>query len=81
MPCFIYLRADSDGITCNEPPDVILHRIEESKPEQFVHFELVPLARDDEPKTAYARAGDIVAVMPMHPRQLEHDMDDPPDWY
>jgi hypothetical protein len=32
-------------------------------------------------RTAYARAGDIAAILPMHPRELEADLDEPPDWY
>jgi hypothetical protein len=39
------------------------------------------LAHDDDVRTGYARAGDIVAIMPIHPRQVEADLDDPPDWY
>lgn len=42
---------------------------------------LLPLAHDDDARTAYVRAGDVVQVMPMHPRHAEHFMDDPPDWW
>jgi len=29
----------------------------------------------------YIRATEITAVMPIHPRQVEAEMDEPPDWY
>jgi hypothetical protein len=32
-------------------------------------------------RTGYARAKDIAAILPMHPRELEAELDDPPDWY
>jgi hypothetical protein len=81
MPCWIYLRGDPDGITCEEPADVVLQRIEEAQPHAFIHFGLARLAHDDEVRTGYIRAGDIVSVMPIHPRQVESELDDPPDWY
>jgi hypothetical protein len=81
MPCWLYLRGDPDAITCEEPADVILMRVEEAGPEAFIHFALARLAHDDEVRTGYIRAGQIVAVMPMHPRQVQADLDEPPDWY
>jgi hypothetical protein len=81
VPSYIYLRGDLDPLHCNEPADVVLHRVEAAAPEEFVQFVMTPYARDDEARTAYARAGDVVAVMPMHPREFEAEMDDPPVWY
>jgi hypothetical protein len=80
MPCWIYLRGDEDAITCEDPADVVMQRIESAEPATFIHFGLARLSRDDDIRTGYIRAGDIVAVMPMHPRQVEAELDDPPDW-
>jgi hypothetical protein len=75
------MRGDPDGITCEEPADVVLQRIEQSEPDAFIHFGLARLAHDDEVRTGYVRAGDVTAVLPMHPKQALADLDDPPDWY
>ena len=80
MPCWIYLRADEDAITCQEPADVVLQRVESAEPGAFVPYEVARLSHDDGVRTGYVRAGDVVAVMPMHPRQVEAELDDPPDW-
>ena len=80
MPWWIYLRGDPEAITCEEPADLILKRIEGS--EQWrVHSFRSRLAHDDEVRTGYVRADDVVAVMPVHPRQVKADLDDPPAWY
>jgi hypothetical protein len=42
---------------------------------------LIPIAHGDEPRTGYIRASEIVAVLPVHPKQYEAQLDDPPDWY
>jgi hypothetical protein len=82
VPCWIYLRGDEDPIVCNEPADAVLKRIEQSAPDAFIHIVTAQLARDDEPQqTGYVLASGIVAVLPMHPRQFEAQLDDPPDWY
>jgi hypothetical protein len=81
MPCWIYLRGDAEAITSEEPADVVLHRIEQAEADAFVHFGLSRLAPDDEVRTGYVRARDVVAVLPMHPRQVAADLDDPPEWY
>ena len=81
MPCFVYLRADPNPIHCNEAPDEVLKRVEASGPDKFVHLATTPYGHDDAVRTAYARAGDIAAILPMHPRELEADLDEPPDWY
>ena len=80
VPCWIYLRGDEDAITSEDPADVVMQRIETADPAAFIHFGLARLSRDDDVRTGYIRAGDIVAVMPMHPRQVEDELDDPPDW-
>jgi hypothetical protein len=80
VPCWIYLRADEDAITCEEPADVIVERVENAEPGGFIHFDVARLSRDDSVRTGYIRASDIVAVMPMHPRQVQAELDDPPDW-
>jgi hypothetical protein len=81
VPCFIYLRADPDPIRCNEAADEVIQRVEAASADQFVHLATTPYAHDDSVRTAYARAGDIAAILPMHPRELEADFDDPPEWY
>jgi hypothetical protein len=81
MPCWIYVRGDEDPTTCNEPADVVVKRLEAAAPDDFIHFLLLPLAHNDDARTSYVRAGDVVQVMPMHPRQAEHFLDDPPDWW
>jgi hypothetical protein len=81
VPCYVYLRGDPDAIHCNEAPDEVLRRIEEAAPEEFVHLAMTAYAHDDAIRTGYARAGDVVAILPMHPRQLEASLDDPPSWY
>ncbi len=80
MPCWIYLRGDEDAITCNDSADAVMQRIEGSDG-GFITIAVMPLAHDDEPRTGYVWAGDINAVLPMHPRQYEAELDDPPDWY
>jgi hypothetical protein len=81
MPSFVYLRQDPNPIHCNEAPDEILRRVEHADPEAFVHLATAPYAHDDAVRTGYARARDIAAILPMHPQELEADLDDPPDWY
>ena len=81
VPCYVYLRGDPDAIHCNEAPDEVLRRIEEAAPDEFVHLAMTAYAHDDAIRTGYARAGDVVAILPMHPRQLEASLDDPPSWY
>jgi hypothetical protein len=81
VPCWIYLRGDPDAITSEEAADVVLRRVEDAEPETFIQFALRRLAHDDDVRTGYVRAGEIVAVLPMHPLQAEADLDDPPEWY
>ena len=80
MPCWIYLGGDADAITCEEPADAVLQRVENAAPGTFIHFGVSRLSRDDDVRTGFIRAEDIVAVMPMHPRQVEAELDDPPNW-
>lgn len=82
MPCWIYLRHDGDdAIICNEAADVVLQRVEDASVDAFVHIVLVPIAHGDEPRTGYIRASEVVAVLPVHPKQYEAELDEPPDWY
>ncbi len=81
MPCFVYLRADPNPIHCNDPADEVLRRIEGAAPDAFVQLATTPYAHGDSVRTGYARAGDIAAILPMHPRELEADLDEPPEWY
>jgi hypothetical protein len=80
MPCWIYMRGDPDPIMSNDSPDVVMRRIEEAD-DGFITIAGMPYGRDDEPRTGYVRATDVTAVLAMHPRQYEADLDDPPDWY
>jgi len=81
VPCFIYLRDDSDPVHCNEAPDVVFDRVTAAPPDDFVHVTITAYAHDDEPRTGFVRASEVAAILPMHPRQLEAELDDPPDWY
>lgn len=81
MPCWIYTRGDSEAIVSNEAADVVLHRVEAADKGAFIQVALAPLAHDDEPRTGFVCASDVSAVLPMHPRQFEQELDDPPDWY
>jgi hypothetical protein len=81
MPCYIYLRADPSPMHCNEPADAVLQRVEQAPEHEFVQVAMTPYAHDDSVRTAYVRASDVAAIMPMHPRELEADLDDPPEWY
>jgi hypothetical protein len=81
MPSWLYLRGDADALISEEAADVVLKRIEDAEPDAFIHFALTRLAHDDEVRTGYVRAGDVVSVLPMHPRQVQAELDDPPDWY
>ena len=81
MPCLIHLRADASPVYSNEAADVILKRVESEDTSEFIHVLTQPFAHDDEPRTCYVRAAEIVAIIPMHPRDYEASLDDPPDWY
>jgi hypothetical protein len=81
MPCWIYLCRDPNPVHCNEPADVVVRRIEETSDGEFMHIDLTPYAHDDAVRTGYIRPRDVAAVLAMHPRELEADLDDPPDWY
>ena len=48
------------------------------RPGTFIHFGVSRLSRDDDVRTGFIRAEDI--VMPMHPRQVGAELDDPPNW-
>jgi len=74
------MRGDPDAIMSNDSPDMIMRRIEEAG-DGFITIATIPFARDDESRTAYVRGSEIAAVLPLHPRQYEADLDDPPDWY
>jgi hypothetical protein len=80
MPAWIYLRGDEDAIGINDSVDEVMRRIDEAG-NGFVSATGMPYAHGDEARTIYVRASDIVAVFPMHPRQYEDVLDDPPDWY
>jgi hypothetical protein len=80
MPCWIYLRGDPDAIMSNDAADEVLKRIEQVG-EGFITVAGMQYAHDDEPRSGYIRASDISAVLAMHPRQYEADLDEPPDWY
>ena len=80
MPCKIYIRADPDAIYSNEPADVVAERIEQAGG-RFVAVELTPQGHGDVPRTAYVAPGDVSAILPMDPRELAHELDNPPDWH
>ena len=82
MPCWIYLRGDPDAVMSNDAADAVLKRIEEAGDgDRFITVAGVQYGHDDEPRSGYIRASAIAAVLPMHPRQFEAELDDPPDWY
>lgn len=80
MPSWIYLRGDPDAIMCDDAPDELLRRVEQAQ-DGFVPVANMPEARDDAPRTGYVRASDVVAILPLHPRLYEAELDDPADWY
>jgi len=45
VPCWIYLRGDEDPITCEDPADVVMQRIESAEPATFIHFGLALIHR------------------------------------
>ena len=47
----------------------------------FITVKSMPYAHDDEARTGYVRGTEVAAVIPMHPREYEAELDDPPDWY
>jgi len=47
----------------------------------FITVAGMQYAHKDESRSCYIRASDIAAVVAMHPRQYEAELDDPPDWY
>jgi hypothetical protein len=80
MPSWIYLRGDEDAIGSTDSADEVMRRVDESG-DGFITLSGLPHAHDDEPRTLYVRASEVVAVFPMHPRQYEDVLDEPPDWY
>ncbi|MDP9378139.1 MAG: hypothetical protein M3P40_11320 [Actinomycetota bacterium] len=81
MPCKIYLRADEDAIYCNDAPDVVVRRIEEAGEQRFIQVSLTPFGHEDAARTAYVSPIDVTAVLPLHPREFDAMLDDPPDWF
>lgn len=81
MPCKIYLRGDEDAIYSNDPADVIADRVESASDRRFVTVELTPYAHGEGTRTAYICPTDVVAILPMDPRELLHDLDQPPEWH
>jgi hypothetical protein len=80
MPSWICMKGVEDAVMSNDSPDVVMRRIDEAG-DGWITIDTIRLAHDDEPRTMYIRAAEITAVMPIHPRQLEAELDDPPDWY
>ncbi|MFL5893991.1 MAG: hypothetical protein ACJ76Z_02615 [Thermoleophilaceae bacterium] len=80
MPCWIYLRGDPNAVMTADAADTVLTRIEEAG-DGFITVSAMPYAHDDDRRTGYVRAADIAAIVPMHPREYEAELDDPPDWY
>ena len=74
------MRGEFEAIMSNDSPDLVMRRIDEAG-DGFITVTGIPMAHDDEARTLYVRASDIVAVMPIHPLQYEAELDDPPDWY
>jgi hypothetical protein len=80
MPCWICLRGEVNAIMSNDSPDEVMRRIDAAG-DAFITVAGIPMAHDDESRTLYVRASDITSVMPIHPREYEAELDDPPDWY
>ena len=76
VPCWIYLRGDSDAILSNDAADAVLKRVDEADG-GFITITEMPLAHDDEPRTGYVRASEIAPVLHMHPRRYEAELNDP----
>lgn len=80
MPCWIYLRGDPDGIMCSDSAEEIRRRVDEAGG-GFFEMSDVQYTHGDPSRIGYVRGSDVAAVLPMHPRRYEAELDDPPDWY
>jgi hypothetical protein len=82
MPCKVFLRADSEPIWCQDASDVVARRIEDAPPEtRFVQVLLTPNSHDDAPLSAYICPADVTAILPIHPKELAAELDNPPEWF
>ncbi len=82
MPCKVFLRADSEPIWCQDPADVVVQRIEDAGDgTRFVQVQLTPNAHGDAPLTAYICPIDVSAILPIHPKELSVELENPPEWY
>jgi hypothetical protein len=82
MPCKVFLRADSEPIWCQDAADIVVQRIESAPPgTRFVQVQLTPNSHDDTPLSAYICPTDVAAVLPIHPRELASELDNPPEWF
>ncbi|PTL58732.1 hypothetical protein [Paraconexibacter algicola] len=81
MPSKVYIRADEDAIWCDDPADVVVKRVEQAGAEDFVQVTLISYGPADPHRTAYVRAGDVTAVLPIGRLEMEAVLEDPPDWY
>jgi len=82
MACKVFLRADSEPIWCQDPADKLVQRIEDAPPgTRFVQVQLTANAHVDAPLSAYICPADVSAILPIHPQELAHELDNPPEWY
>jgi hypothetical protein len=80
MSSKLFLIGDSEPLICEAEPDVLLDLLERVEPDAFMRVEMSPYARDEHSRPAYLRPSCVSAVMPMHPREREHWLDNPPEW-
>ncbi len=82
MPCKVFLRADSEPIWCQEPADLVVQKIEEAGADtRFVQAQLTPNGPGDTPLSAYICPADVSAILPIHPREMAAELENPPEWF
>lgn len=81
MPSKIFIRADEEPVWCDDPADVVIERIEQADRGAFIQVALISYGPADPSRTAYVRADDVTAVLPIGRLEMEAALDEPPEWY
>lgn len=82
MPSKLYLAGDSDAIWLMLPPDEALSLIEQARANDtyYLRLDMVPITQHDTPRPAYFNPAQVAALLPLDPREIQAEYDDPPDW-
>jgi hypothetical protein len=82
MPCKVFLRADSEPIWCQDAADIVVQRIQDAGPgTRFVQVQLTPNGHGDTPLSAYICPADVSAILPIHPKEMAAELENPPEWF